>query len=261
MLPFFRKKPKDKPEPPPPPRPEDRRGHYRVQRTNLQGMTARLLDSRGIGHPCEVLDLSLGGAAISFPAVKAPAICRGQEVTLEFQSMARERDVRGRARIVVVVADSQRVRCGIMFTETGALLEQLDAYHARLFNRRRYPRVLPDLRTRLALQLTWEGGSMEARAHDISAGGVGLGLSREAASELAGVEQIQVRFVIPGTKQEVEAAARVACLRALTRGVMVGLEFLDDGGIAPHRALLETFVEERINQISQWNAAAERKTG
>ncbi len=261
MLPFFRKKPKDKPEPTAPPRPEDRRGHYRVRKANLQGMTARLLDSRGVGHPCEVLDLSLGGAAICFPAVKAPAICRGQEVLLEFQSMAREKDVSAKAKIVVVVADSVRVRCGLMFSETGALLEQLDAYHARLFNRRRFPRVLPDLRTKLALQITWEGGALEARAHDISAGGVGIGLTREAANELAGVEQVQVRFTIPGTSENCSVGARVACLRALSRGVMVGLEFLEEGGIAPYRARLEAFVEERISQISQWNAGAERKTG
>jgi hypothetical protein len=261
MLPFFRKRPKDKPAPPPPPRPDDRRGHYRVRKASLQGMTGRLLDSRGVGHACEVLDLSLGGAAICFPAVKAPAICRGQEVLLEFQSMAREKDVHAKARIVVVVADSVRVRCGMMFTETGALLEQLDAYHARLFNRRRFPRVLPDLRTKLTLQISWEGGALEARAHDLSAGGVGLGLSREAANELAGVEFVQVRFTIPGGSEEWSVGGRVACLRALSRGVMVGLEFLEDGGIAPYRAQLEAFVEERINQISQWNAGAERKTG
>src|SRR5258706_106017 len=165
-------------------------------------MTARLLDSRGVGHPCEVLDLSLGGAAICFPAVKAPAICRGQEVLLEFKSMARETDVRAKAKIVVVVADSVRVRCGMVFSETGTLLEQLDAYHARLFNRRRFPRVLPDLRTKLALTMTWEDGVLEARAHDISAGGLGLGLSREAANELAGIEFVQVRFTIPGTTDE-----------------------------------------------------------
>ncbi len=260
MLPFFRRKPKDKPEPPAPPRPEDRRGHYRVRKANLQGMTARLLDSRGVGHPCEVLDLSLGGAAICFPAVKAPAICRGQEVLLEFKSMARENDVRAKAKIVVVVADSVRVRCGMVFSETGTLLEQLDAYHARLFNRRRFPRVLPDLRTKLALTMTWEDGVLEARAHDISAGGLGLGLSREAANELAGIEFVQVRFTIPGTTEECNVRTRVACLRTLSRGVMVGLEFLDDGGIEPYRARLEAFVEDRINQISQWNASADRKT-
>ena len=260
MLNFFRRKPKPEPEPEVPSRPEDRRGHYRVRKANLQGMTARLIDTRGVGHPCEVLDLSLGGAAICFPAVKAPPICRGQSVVLEFQSMAREKDVRAQARIVVVVADSVRVRCGILFTETGTLLEQLDAYHARLFNRRRFPRVLPDLRSKLALSITWEGGSLEVRAHDISAGGLGVGLSREAANELAGVEFVQVRFAIPGTKEECSVAARVACLRGLSRGVMLGLEFLDDGGIEPYRARLEAFVEDRINQISQWNASAERKS-
>jgi hypothetical protein len=260
MLPFFRRKPKAQPEPSAPLRPEDRRGHYRVRKANLQGMTARLLDARGVGHACEVLDLSLGGAALCFPAVKAPAICRGQTVVLEFQSMAREKDVRAQARIVVVVADSVRVRCGILFTETGSLLEQLDAYHARLFNRRRFPRVLPDLRSKLALAISWEGGSLEVRAHDISAGGLGVGLSREAANQLAGVEFVQVRFAIPGTTEECSVGARVACLRALSRGVMLGLEFLDDGGIEPYRARLETFVEDRINQISQWNASAERRS-
>jgi len=261
MLPFFRRKPKAKPEPVAPPKPEDRRGHYRVRKANLQGMTARLLDARGVGYVCEVLDLSLGGAAICFPAIKAPAICRGQTVVLEFQSMAREKDVRAQARIVVVVADSVRVRCGLLFTETGALLEQLDAYHARLFNRRRFPRVLPDLRSKLGLTLSWEGGSLEVRAHDVSAGGLGVGLSREAANTLAGVEYVQVRFAIPGTTEECDVGARVACLRGLSRGVMLGLEFLDDGGIEPYRARLEAFVENRISQISQWNASAERRTG
>jgi hypothetical protein len=260
MLPFFRKKPKPQPEPKASLRPEDRRGHYRVRKANLQGMTARLVDTRGVGHPCEVLDLSLGGAAICFQAVKAPAICRGQTVVLEFQSMAREKDVRAQARIVVVVADSVRVRCGLLFTETGSLLEQLDAYHARLFNRRRFPRVLPDLRSKLALSISWEGGSLDVRAHDISAGGLGVGLSREAANELAGVEVVQVRFAIPGSTEECSVAARVACLRGLSRGVMLGLEFLDDGGIEPYRARLEAFVEDRINQISQWNAGAERRS-
>jgi hypothetical protein len=231
-----------------------------VRKANLQGMTARLVDTRGVGHPCEVLDLSLGGAAICFQAVKAPAICRGQTVVLEFQSMAREKDVRAQARIVVVVADSVRVRCGLLFTETGSLLEQLDAYHARLFNRRRFPRVLPDLRSKLALSISWEGGSLDVRAHDISAGGLGVGLSREAANELAGVEVVQVRFAIPGSTEECSVAARVACLRGLSRGVMLGLEFLDDGGIEPYRARLEAFVEDRINQISQWNAGAERRS-
>jgi c-di-GMP-binding flagellar brake protein YcgR len=261
MLPFFRKKPQEKTDAAPEPRPEDRRGHYRVRKTNLQGMTARVVDSRGIGHSCEILDLSLGGAAISFAAVKAPPICRGQEIHLEFQSMAREKDVRAKARIVVVVADSVRVRCGIMFTDTGSLLDQLDAYHARLFNRRRYPRVLPDLRSKMTLHVSWEGGALEARAHDLSAGGIGIALSREASNELAGVETVQVRFRVPGATTDCDVTARVACIRPLSRGVMVGLEFLDDGGIEAHRAGLEAFVEERIAQINQWNQASERKTG
>jgi len=261
MFPFFRKKPKAKPAPEAAPQPENRRGQYRIRKANLQGMTARLIDARGIGHACEVLDLSLGGAAMCFPAVKAPAICRGQEVFFEFQSMAREQDVRAKARIVVVAADTVRVRCGIIFTETGTLLEQLDAYHARLFNRRRFPRVLPDLRTKLSLSITWEGGALEARAHDLSAGGVGLGLSREAASAIAGVEVVEVRFRLPGGSEDWTVGARVACLRELSRGVMLGLEFLEEGGIAAHRAELEAFVEARIAQISQWNAGSERKAG
>jgi len=260
MLNFFRRKPKHKPEPPPA-RPEDRRGHYRVEQANLNGMTARLVDSRGIAYPCEVLDLSLGGAAISFAAAKAPRICRGQEVTLEFQSLTREKDVSARARIAVVVADSVRVRCGMMFSQTGSLLEQLDAYHARLFNRRRFPRVLPDLRMRLPLHIAWEGGSMEARAHDLSAGGIGLGLTREAAGRLVGVLHVHLRFRIPGSTEDCQVAARVACMRPLSRGVMVGFEFLDQGGIEPYRAGLEAWVEERINQISQWNAGTERQAG
>ena len=222
-------------------------------------MTARLVDSRGVGYPCEVLDLSLGGAAISFAAPKAPRICRGQEVTLEFQSLTREKDVSARARIVVVVADSFVVRCGMMFTQAGSLLEQLDAYHARLFNRRRFPRVLPDLRTRLALHIGWEGGSMEARAHDLSAGGIGMGLSREAAGRLLGVQHVHLRFRIPGSSEDCQVAARLACMRPLARGVMVGFEFLDQGGIEPYRAQLEAWVEQRIEQISQWNAGSEQR--
>ena len=49
MLPFFRKKPKAEPPAAQPVRPEDRRSHYRVRKANLQGMTARLVDSRGVG--------------------------------------------------------------------------------------------------------------------------------------------------------------------------------------------------------------------
>jgi hypothetical protein len=72
---------------------------------------------------------------------------------------------------------------------------------------------------------------------------------------------VQVRFRMPGANADWSVGARVACLRPLSRGVMVGLEFLDEGGIAPYRAQLEAFVEGRICQISQWNAISERKTG
>jgi c-di-GMP-binding flagellar brake protein YcgR len=259
MLPFFRRKPKPEPEAPPPARPEDRRGPYRVDVAGVQSLAANVVDSRGAGYPCELIDLSLGGAAVCFPAATAPAICRGQVVTLEFQSLLHGQDVRARARIVVVVADNQVVRCGLMFTETGALLEQLDAEHARLFNRRRFPRVLPDLRTRLPLQLVWQGGALEACAYDLSAGGLGFGLTREAAAKLAGVEFVHVRFRIPGSSEVLSLGSRIACRRELLRGVVIGLQFLDDGGVAAHREKLETWVESRITQISQWND--ERQAG
>ena len=42
--------------------------------------------------------------------------------------------------------------------EDHRLDERLVAYDARLFIRRRFPRVLPDLLTRLALHIGWEGG-------------------------------------------------------------------------------------------------------
>ncbi len=231
-----------------------------MPKQNLEALTISLIDARGLVYPCSCEDLSMGGAALCFAAQTAPRICRGQEVQIEVQSQARETAVRARARIAVVVADAHVVRCGVMFTDEQLLQEQLDAFHSRLFNRRRHPRVLPELNQRLMLQVSWAGGDLEVRAHDLSVGGAGATVGPEALARLRSAQEVELRFPIPKSKQRVVARARITSIRELSRGAVIGFEFLPDGGIQAARAELERFVEERIAEMSQWNHAQERKT-
>lgn len=260
MLPFFRKKPAPEPAPAESATPAERRRHYRVPRQNLEALALALIDSRGNVYPASCEDLSLGGAALCFAAQTAPRICRGQEVEIQVQSQARETAVRARARIAVVVADAHVVRCGVMFLDERMLEEQLDAFHSRLFNRRRHARVLPELDQRVMLKVRWDGGEVEVRAHDFSAGGAGATVGPEALGRLRAAREVTLDFPIPGTKRRVTARARLASVRELARGAMVGFEFLPEGGIERSRAELESFIEQRIAEMSHWNAAQERKT-
>ena len=260
MLPFFRKKSASQPEPVESARAPERRRHYRVPQQNLEALALALIDGRGNAYPATCEDLSLGGAALCFAAQTAPRVCRGQEVQIEVQSQARETAVRARARIAVVVADARVVRCGVMFLVEQLREEQLDAFHSRLFNRRRHARVLPELNQRLMLRVRWDGGDLEVRAHDLSAGGAGATVGPEALGRLRAAREVTLEFPLPGSKTRVVARARLASVRELARGAMVGFEFLPEGGIQAARAELERFIEDRIAEMSQWNAAQERKT-
>jgi hypothetical protein len=236
----------------------ERRSTYRSPiAPQAQGLSVSVAgpSGRGVGN---LVDVSARGARVSFPAGYDPALSVEDVVEATLQSLSHG-DLRLTARVVHGAPSGQgSVLYGLEFLDAEQVLQDLNPFYARLFNRRAAPRVRPSLDRRVNATVSWEGGEARARVSELSVTGMGLSLPLVDAYRVMAVSEVYLSFGLPGIQGTFEGPARIVNRRPTGGSVHLGLAFdlEDPDGLGRDLGVLQEYVERRIDEIRRWESAA-----
>ncbi len=234
----------------------DGRVAYRVPRQGGANVEVAILCEDGRKATGECVDVSIGGAGVSLPRTKDLELVEGTKVRVRVHHMSRARGIEASAEVVTVAQIGSNVRYGLRFVDINEVIQQVDSFYARWFNRRRSPRVMPDFTTKVTGSVKWSDGELSARIHDISMGGVGVLATLEQVAPLKIKARVEISLKLPNSPLPIVCRARIVGMKAFTKNVLVGLEFEPNGGIERYAVGLQRYVDERQAQITQFNHAA-----
>jgi c-di-GMP-binding flagellar brake protein YcgR len=231
----------------------ERRRQYR--RKNSPSSDLRIHMHVGqILHQGVVVDLSMFGCGVAFVREQNPRLSLGDVAEVTITSLQHGR-VCTPARIVWArTTNDGGFRYGLEFISMGSLYAQMNSFYARLFNRRRAPRVKPPLDTRVACRLHWGGKELAGAVRELSATGASLDLTREAARGLVRGESIALRFKLSRGGPEISGLAEIKNRTEISEHVLLGVDFdhKQEGGFAAHLATIEQYVDERLAEVDRW---------
>lgn len=246
-LKFFRRKPK--------PAKQDLRAHYRAMPDKKHAIGAKVHLPDGSAMVVKLIDLSAGGAAITFNPLPDPKLEVDSELSLNFSSLKSEREVRLQARIVSAFGEGEEHRYGLSFSNLGELFDGLDGFWFQALNRRKVQRALPPLDRRVPIIL--QAGDAEHRAHlrDVSTSGMSATCEGEAASLIEGVETVGVQVTLKKGEAPVGFEARIVHRVERTGKVVFGAEidWSANDNAAADQELLNTYVAKRLDEVARWN--------
>jgi len=234
----------------------DGRGAYRVPKQPGANVEVGILCEDGRKATGECVDVSIGGAGVSLPRTKDLELIEGTKVRVRVQHMSRARGIEANAEVVTVAQTGASVRYGLRFVDVNEVIQQVDSFYARWFNRRRNVRVMPDFTTKVSGTVKWSDGELSARVHDISMGGVGVLATLDQVKPLKIKSRVEIALTLPNSPLPIVCRARIVGMKAFTKNVLVGLEFEPNGGIERYAVGLQRYVDERQAQITQFNHAS-----
>lgn len=250
-----------KPNPSETPRPRslaggrDGRGQYRAQKHPGVQLEAVIECADGRKAVGECADVSVGGAGILVTQAKSLGLIEGAKIKIRIQHVGRAKAVESDAQVISVSNVGQMVRYGVRFDSVAKIVQQVDSFYARWFNRRRSVRVMPDFTSKISSSIRWSDGELQARIHDISSGGIGILTTLEAVAGLKPNTRVELSLTLPNTPLPIACRARVAGIKSFTKNVLVGLEFEPNGGIERYAAALQRYLDERQREIAKFNEA------
>ncbi len=233
----------------------DSRAQYRVHKGSAAQLEATIVCDDGRQAVGECMDLSVGGVGVSVPLTKELNIVEGARVKVRVQHLSRPNTIVAAAEVVTISNVATTVRYGIRFVSVSEVVQQIDSFYARWFNRRRSARVMPDFATKVNATVRWADGDLEARVHDVSMGGVGILADSHQVAGLKAKDRVELTLSLPGMALPIACRARIIAIKTFTKNVLVGLEFEANGGIERFAAGLQRYVDERQRSIAQFNEA------
>lgn len=256
---FFRRKKKTNEAEGGPSEQEELRQRYRRAPGKNHALGILLKLPGGSAVSGDLVDVSAGGAAVRFASERDPDLRVGQSVQLAFNSLLHGGEILVQVRVASVRGEDDWRRYGFEFLQVEDLFRQLDSYYFNFFNRRRRIRVRPALDARLPLTIEWGGEELTQQVSDLSALGLGFNTNKASAARLEGVTEVQVHFPIPKTEHVIRTPAGVRHVTKLSRGILFGLEFLEDGesALAGQQAILRKYVKARERDMARWDSAYE----
>ena len=243
------------------PRDGNRRAQYRVRSrpTDRIHVTVQRPSRRPSQGRC--LDLSIGGTWVQFPVANDPGLEEDDACVLWIHAEPQPHSVRIACRVAAVrPAVDGEVRVGFQFLDRIELYAQLSGPYANLFNRRRHRRVPSGIDLRIPTELSWPSGSVRCSAIDVSEGGLGILLPKARAQELSRIAEVDAAFRLPSERSEIVCRAAIRARTNCGDNVLLGLEFLPDGGIRQHLSALRRCLDERFEALVNWNPGGTKKS-
>lgn len=234
----------------------EQRGSYRRRQTSRKDIAIHLITSAGTWQG-DFRDVCVQGVGASFRLTKDPKLTEDEVVEVVVKCGMRD-EIKTPARTVYgQVENDGRVRYGFQFINEGNLYSQLDAFYARLFNRRGSVRVRPALEHSVTATIGWRSNELDVTLCDISATGAGITLPLTNAYELAGIERLRIRFDLPGVRNTFEGEVRVEKRKQTGSRAWLGVSFDFDGGgnLDSMAGELAAFVDRRVDEMEGWESS------
>lgn len=170
-------------------------------------------------------DVSMDGAAISFPAKKCPDFEREERVRLSLFIYESGKTV----MLDALMKGSSRSRDAILyqfkFIDTTHLLRDLDPILVSYFNRREAFRVKPDPMNPIEVDLVGEKNSAKGLIIDISITGIALGVESSIARQIEYEDRITMTFILPACDTPFRIVGKTAHFEPQVNNVRYSIEF------------------------------------
>jgi len=233
------------------------RRFYRRAPGKKHSLVVKLRPERGPAVTGELIDVSAGGAAVSFRSTSDPKLAPGARAVLTFGSLSRSGEIAAQVQVASRSEIEGGARYGFQFTDLEALFAQIDNYFVKFFNRRRSVRVRPALDTKITTQVITPIGTLDAPLTDVSIDGFGVLLDGERAKLVQGIERLELQFTVPKVKVDVRWSARAVHVSTVARGTVLGGEFLPQpkAELERERATLTEYCSARLAEMAKWDSA------
>lgn len=240
--------------------PSDQREHYRRAPGKKAALGVKLITEAGEAIQGELLDVSAGGAAVSFEADVASELEIGAERELRFTSLTK-----GGVRVRAVIRSGPREdgikRYGFQFLDPGALFEQLDDSFYKYFNRRRWPRAQPALDRAVKGEIAFGEVALDMQVHDISREGVAFVIPSDVAEQIQVDTSLEVVIRVPKSDAQVLFYGLVRHKSLDANGARIGCSLepreTDDNRkrLKKDLAELEAYIQRRVDDMERYNTA------
>lgn len=203
----------------------DRRKTYRVEPEQLGDVEVSLVLSSQKLLPGELINMSLHGSAVFFPANECPDLTPNEMVKLKIVIAPSKKSI----TIDVIVKDScmagGKKLCRFQFAEPATFVQELDPSLWEYFNRRQSFRVEPDQAEPIEVMLEWQGGFGQGRIIDISTAGMRLELDPELARTLRHADPLTLSSQLPGSKIPLKLAGNIRYRKPKEENTHCGIRF------------------------------------
>jgi hypothetical protein len=187
----------------------DRRNKYRVEPEELGDVEVNLVLSSQRLLPGELINMSLDGNAVFFPAKEWPDLTPNERVMLKIVIPPSMKSITIDALVKDSCMAGGKKLCRFQFAKPATFLQKLDPSLGEYFNRRKSFRVEPDQAEPIKVMLEWQGGFAQGRIIDISTAGMGLELDPELARTLGHADLLTLSFHLPGSKIPLKLAGKL----------------------------------------------------
>ncbi len=231
----------------------DRRKHYRIIPPDHPDLRLTVAKAGRKPVSADLLDISAGGVMVQIALPNGPDLVLGEDVKLGFMCAQLRKPLDVLARVAHRIHKDDDLRYGLTFIDTEHLERCLPEALFWLFNRRGLPRIHPDPATpiEITLEALPDGGRRPGRMVDLSATGVGVGITGELAPD---VRRVRVTFPLPNRREPVQIEGIVRSCRPLSGDeVRYGIAFVLDPSkpLEDQHAAIIDFVTQRGQMLTE----------
>ena len=230
----------------------ERRRHYRVTSEFRKEVIVEVQGTRGSWWVANLVDISVGGAALVLEDAARYTMRRGDKVVLRFRSDRLRTPLEIPSQIYYVRGSSGPHRIGIGFDDWEDSRSTLPLQLRSLFNQRQAFRVSVDVQEPIDVHLELESRDtpLPARARDFSILGVGAWISHRDAELFFVRQNLHVSFELPGHSTTIRVGAVVRHLGETGPQRSLGLEIIADSRFdMESRKALRDYVMHRQLQM------------
>jgi hypothetical protein len=178
----------------------DRRKRYRVEPESLGAVAVSLIASSRKSVHGKLINMSVDGSAVFFPANECPELTTDQRVKLKFVIAPSKHSTVITATVKDLCTAGENKLCRFQFEESADFIQELDPAFWEYFNRREGVRVKPNAVEPIKVMLEWHSGFAQGQIIDISTTGMGLEVAPELGGALRHGQRLKLSFHLPGSE-------------------------------------------------------------
>jgi hypothetical protein len=179
---------------------KNRRKKYRVEPETPEAVAVSLIASSRKSVHGKLINMSVDGSAVFFPANECPELTTDQRVKLKFVIAPSKHSIMINATVKDLCTAGESKLCRFQFEESADFIRELDPALWEYFNRRKGVRVKPNAAETIGVILEWHSGFAQGQIIDISTTSMGLEVAPELGGALRHGQPLTLSFHLPGSE-------------------------------------------------------------